>query len=237
MGFLFGCTDSETTNDSEFSPDHRILVFSKTAGWRHDSIEEGQAALKQLGEKHGVSVDISEDPDMFTSENLAKYQAVVFLSTTGEVFNDAHRMAMEQFIQSSGGFVGIHSATDTEYDWAWYNRLVGAYFDGHPPIQSAVIEVQPVSHPSINHLPSRWERTDEWYNFRNFNENVTVLMKLDSDSFDGSQHPGNHPIAWYHEFDGGRAFYTGLGHTKESFSEPMFLQHLWAGIAYAAGWD
>lgn len=134
--------------------------------------------------------------------------------------------------------MGIHSASDTEYDWPWYGRLVGAYFSNHPNnpnVRDAVINVVEAGHPATEMLPERWERTDEWYNFRELPDHVNVLLTLDTDTYEGSGHPGYHPVAWYHEYDGGRAFYTALGHTIESYSEELFLKHVWGGIRYAMG--
>ncbi len=213
-----------------------VLVFSRTAGFRHRSIDAGAAAIAELGREHGFQVTWTEDPFYFSDERLREHDAVVFLSTTLTVLDDAQKEAFKRYIRSGGGFVGIHSATDTEYDWPWYGELVGAWFDNHPPgVIDAVIEVVDAGHPSTAHLPQRWERRDEWYNFGYMNENVNVLLKLDTDSYRGSDHPGNHPVAWYHEFDGGRSFYTALGHTSESFAEELFLRHLLGGIRYAMG--
>ncbi|MCC5906549.1 MAG: ThuA domain-containing protein [Balneolaceae bacterium] len=212
-----------------------VLVFTKTAGFRHDSIESGVEAVKTLGEENGFSVTHTEDSDYFTSDNLANYAVVLFLNSTMTVFDDDQRAAFKSYIQNGGGYAGVHSATDTEYDWPWYGELAGGYFESHPRVQTAVIDVIDGDHPSTRHLPEQWEREDEWYNFQNFNENVNVLLKLDTDTFEGSEHPGDHPIAWYHEYDGGRAFYTGLGHTRESYTEPAFLEHLLGGLRYAAG--
>ena len=213
-----------------------VLVFTKTEGWRHDSIEPGVDAVVELGRANGFNVTWTEDSEYFNEENLTAYDAVLFLNTTLTVFNDTQREAFKRFIQNGGGFAGVHSATDTEYDWAWYGELVGAYFDNHPPgVHEARIFVVNHDHPSTQHLDEYWIKVDEWYNFGYMNKNVNVLLKLDTESFEGSDHPGNHPIAWYHEFDGGRAFYTGLGHTIESFSEPLFLEHLLGGIKYAIG--
>lgn len=216
----------------------RILVFSKTEGWRHDSIEAGRDAIISLGTAHGVVVEASEDARLFTDAQLTRYRAVIFLNTTGTLFNDEQRAAFKRYIQRGGGFVGIHSAADTEYDWKWYNMLVGAYFKNHPHdpnVRTAVLHIIDSEHRSTEHLPRQWERADEWYNFRDMNTNVTVLITIDTDSYEGSEHPNNHPVAWYHEFDGGRSFYTALGHTIESFSEELFLQHVWGGIEYAMG--
>jgi type 1 glutamine amidotransferase len=220
--------------------DYTLLVFTKTEGWRHDSIPDGIEAVARLGQEHGFSLTITEDHTYFTPEYLSRYDAVLFLNTTLTVFEDPQREAFKEYIRSGGGFAGVHSATDTEYDWPWYGELVGAWFDNHPNnpnVRDAVIEVVNHDHPSTRMLPDRWERADEWYNFGYMNENVNVLLKLDTDSFEGSDHPGNHPIAWYHEFDGGRSFYTALGHTRESYTEELFLEHLLGGIMYAMGWD
>ncbi len=216
----------------------RILVFSKTEGWRHDSIEPGVEALRVLGNTHGVIVDTSEDAALFTDENLARYDAVVFLNTSGIFFTDEQRAAFQRYIRSGRGFVGVHCAADTELKWQWYTGLVGAAFDNHPGnpnVRNAVLHVVDPSHPATEKIPAEWERADEWYNFRDMNEDVNVLITIDTDSYEGSDHPGYHPLAWYHEYDGGRAFYTALGHTIESYSEELFLRHVWGGIEYALG--
>ncbi len=215
----------------------KILVFCKTAGFHHNSIEQGIHAIQQLGSTHGVSVDSTVDAGKFTDAMLKQYDAVVFLSTTGDVLDDAQQEAFERYIQAGGGFVGVHAATDCEYDWPWFGKLVGAYFAGHPAPQEALLEVVNRDFPATEPLPAQWRRKDEWYKFRKRPEDVHVLINLDETSYDpGEQGMGNpHPISWYHAYDGGRAFYTGLGHTEESFSEPLFLQHLWGGITYAMG--
>jgi type 1 glutamine amidotransferase len=220
-------------------PRFRALVFSKTAGFRHDSIPDGVAAIEQLGKEHNFTVHATEAAGTFTGENLENYDVVIFLSTTGDVLDLEQQRAFETFIRNGGGYAGIHAAADTEYDWPWYGRLVGAYFKSHPKIQEATIIVEDREHRSCNHLASRWVRTDEWYNYRdNPRDNVEVLLALDESTYEGGESPGNdgdHPIAWCHEFDGGRAWYTGCGHTKESFKEPEFLKHLLGGIEWAAG--
>jgi type 1 glutamine amidotransferase len=219
-------------------PSARILIFSKTEGWRHDSIGSGREALISLGNTHGVTVETSEDAGVFTHENLARYDTVVFFNTIGTIFTDHQRQAFEEYISNGGGFVGIHSATVTENEWEWYIKLVGANFTNHPDnpnVRDAVLQVVNRSHPATKVLPERWERADEWYNFRDMNKDVNVLITIDTDSYEGSDHPGYHPIAWYHDFDGGRSFYTALGHTIESFSDELFLKHIWGGIEYAMG--
>ena len=220
----------------EYMPDFRVLVFSKTMGWRHDSIPAGIAAVKQLGETHNFGVDATENDSAFTSENLERYHAVVFLNTTLDILTDTQQDAFQVYIQQGGGFVGVHAAADTEYDWPWYGELVGGYFASHPQNQTATILVTDRQHPSTAHIPFRWEHYDEWYNYKtNLRNNVHVLMAVDERTYEGGEMGHDHPIAWAHHFDGGRAFYTGLGHTIEAYSDSLFLQHLLGGIEWAAG--
>jgi type 1 glutamine amidotransferase len=214
----------------------RIRVFTRTTEYRHDSIPDAIAALRALGAEHGFGVDQTEDPAVFADANLPSYLAVVFLLTTGDVLDPSQQAEIERFIRAGGGYVGVHSACDTEYDWPWYGRLVGAYFKHHPEIQTATVQVEDRAHPSTAGLPARWERTDEWYDFRtNPRDDVQVLLRLDEATYRGGGMGADHPIAWYHEYDGGRAWYTAGGHTAESYREPLFLQHLLGGIEYAAG--
>src|SRR5690606_21209555 len=215
-----------------------VLVFSKTGGFRHGSIPAGIAAIQPLGEENGFEVTATEDAGAFTDQNLAQYEAVVWLSTTGDVLNEEQQAAFERYIQNGGGYAGIHAASDTEYDWPWYGGLVGAYFSAHPQNQTATVKVEDHVHESTAHLPSRWERFDEWYNFRtNPRDTVHVLASLDETTYNaGSGAMGaEHPTAWCQVYDGGRSWYTGGGHTDESFADPDFLQHLLGGIQTAAG--
>lgn len=221
---------------SLYSHTFKVLIFSKTEGFRHSSIPAGIAAIEQLGADNDFIVEATEDASVFTFEQLQQYEAIIFLSTTGDVLNPNQQDAFERYIRSGGGFVGIHAASDTEYNWPWYGQLVGAYFDSHPAIQTATIEVADRIHPSTKHLPEYWERTDEWYNYtKNPRGQVHVLATLDESSYNGGNMGYDHPIAWMHEFDGGRSWYTGGGHTEESYSEPAFLEHILGGIMYASG--
>jgi cytochrome c len=216
----------------------RILVFTKTAGFRHSSIPLAVRAVRELGQQHGLAVDATEDGKAFTATNLRRYEAVVFLMTTGDVLNGTQQAAFERFIRAGGGFAGVHSAADTEYGWAWYGRLLGTRFHNHPQIQRGAIDVTSRRDPSTVGLPRRWTRTDEWYNFtRSPRRAVRVLATLDETSYspgDGAM-GADHPIAWVHAFQGGRAWFTGGGHTEESYAEPLFRKHLIGGIRYAAG--
>ncbi|MCM4080993.1 ThuA domain-containing protein [Paractinoplanes hotanensis] len=217
---------------------YSVLVFSKTAGFRHDAIPAGIAAIRQLGADNGFSVDATEDGAAFTDDNLAKYRAVIWLSTTGDVLDPGQQSAFERYIKAGGGYVGVHAASDTEYSWPWYGELVGAYFSAHPANQQATVKVEDPAHPSTDGLPERWSRFDEWYNFRsNPRGDVHVLASLDETSYTpGAGAMGSdHPTAWCQDYDGGRAWYTGGGHTQESYADPQFLAHLLGGIRSAAG--
>jgi uncharacterized protein len=213
----------------------RILVFSKTAGYRHASIIVGKPAIIALGAQYGFDVDTTEDASVFTDRNLSRYDAVVFLSTTGDILDSTEEMAFERFIEAGKGFVGVHAATDTEYDWAWYGKLVGAYFLKHPNQQQATLHVVDSTDISTRHLPTTWSRFDEWYNFKNIQPDLHVLITIDESSYTGGLNGAFHPMAWRHSYDGGRAFYTELGHTDESWSDPLFLHHVLGGIEYAIG--
>ncbi len=211
---------------SKYSGVSRILIFSKTAGYRHESIETGVAALTNLGLELGYEVEHTEDASAFSVSNLKRFKAVVFLSTTGDVLDHSQELDFQRFIQAGGGYLGIHAAADTEYDWEWYGQLVGAYFKSHPAQQNARLDVIDKSHLATNSLPSVWERWDEWYNFNFVDQDLQVLITIDESSYEGGENGENHPIAWHHNFDGGNAFYTGLGHTDESYDDPLFLKHL-----------
>lgn len=213
----------------------RLLVFSKTMGFRHDCIPVAKVAMIKLGSENGFAVDTTEDAGVFTADNLKKYKAIMFLNTTGNVLDDAQQAVMESYIRNGGGYIGIHAATDTEYEWPWYNKLVGAWFISHPKQQEATLLVVDRSHASTKHLQEKWVRKDEWYNFKDINPDTHVLIKIDEHSYEGGKNGDNHPMAWYHKFDGGRAFYTELGHTKESYADPAFIQHVLGGIQYAMG--
>ncbi len=224
------------SNCSKYDPPPRVLVFSKTSGYRHASIPDGVAALRKLCKENGIWLDSTENAADFTEQNLKKYATVIFLSTTGDVLDRDQEIAFERYIQAGGGFVGIHAATDTEYGWKWFGGLSGAYFQSHPKQQDATLKILDHNHLSTKCLPGdTWKRFDEWYNFKEINPAVNVLLTIDETSYTGGENSANHPMAWYHEYDGGRAFYTALGHTNESFREPLFLQHVLGGLIYAIG--
>lgn len=232
----FACASAAAQPDREDSA-FAVLLFSKTVEFRHASIPAGVDAIENLGRNHGFGVDATEDAGAFTDANLARYRVVVFFNTTGNVLDDAQQAAFERYVRKGRGFVGIHSATDTEYDWPWYGALVGGYFRRHPAIQPATLLVDR-SHASTAHLPVRWRRTDEWYNFRQeLSPDIRILIRIDEGSYSGGTMGANHPISWCHEYDSGRAWYTAIGHTPAAYAEPLFMEHLLGGIRWAAGVD
>ncbi|MGZ4213670.1 MAG: ThuA domain-containing protein [Actinomycetota bacterium] len=213
-----------------------ILLFTLTKGFHHSSIPAAIAAVKLLGTKNGFRVDQTDDPRAFTDAGLKPYRAVVFLLTTGDVLDDTQQAAFERYIEHGGGYAGVHSASDTEYGWAWYGRLVGAFFRAHPALQRATLHVVDAANPSTVGLPATWTRADEWYNFRtNPTDGVHVLITVDEATYKGGTMGASHPIAWCHDFDGGRAWYTAMGHAADAYKDPLFLGHLLGGIQIAAG--
>jgi type 1 glutamine amidotransferase len=224
------------TTISGIAKNRSILVFSKTAGFRHDAIPIGREAILEIGISRGWSVTFTEDASAIDSKKLKAFDAVVFLSTTGNILDKTQKSALSSFIHAGGGFVGVHAAADCEYDWPWYGQLVGAYFLTHPAQQDAVIKIDDPTHPSTKDLPNPWRRKDEWYDYRtNPRSTVHVLASLDPSSYTGSKMPDDHPIMWCHEFEGGRSWYTGMGHTQESYKDPVFLKMLAEGIEWSCG--
>jgi len=216
----------------------KILVFCKTAGFHHNSIAAGIVAIQKLGQENNFAVDTTTDSTKFNKKNLKQYDAVVFLSTTGNVLGDEEQAAFEQYIRSGKGYVGVHAATDTEYDWPWYTKLVGAQFKSHPKQQMATFDVLDSTFGATSHLPRVWKRFDELYNFKSpqwQDKDFHILITIDESSYTGGENGSFHPMSWYHSYDGGRAFYTELGHTDESYQDQLYLKHLLGGIKYAMG--
>jgi type 1 glutamine amidotransferase len=218
-------------------PKDKVLVFSKTAGYRHESIKEGLVAIQKLGLENNFEVEATEDAGKFITENLKNYKALIFLNPTGtDIFNESQKAALKRYINNGGGFVGLHAAADCSYEWEWYGKMVGAFFKSHPKIQEATLTIISKDHPATRKLPSEWKHTDEWYNFKDLNKDVEVLVKVDEKSYTGGENGDYHPISWYHNFEGGRVFYTALGHTSEDYtSDKLFLSQLLGGIEYAIG--
>lgn len=211
----------------------RLLIFSYTQKFRHKSIEPGIIALEKLAIEKGYIIEKTENVNDFTNENLQRFKALIFLNPTGNnIFSDEQKSAFQNFIRKGGGFVGIHAATDCNYEWEWYGKLVGAFFTNHPKIQEAKLNILKRSHFSTKGFPKVWQHTDEWYNFKDFNKDVKVLISVDENSYDGGKMKDFHPISWYHKYDGGKAFYTALGHTTECYTDNLFLKHIAGGIEY-----
>lgn len=215
-----------------------VLLFTKTNGFRHDIIETGTEVIRQLGEEGGFNVTATEDASVFTDEGLANYKAIIFFNTSNDVLNEQQKVAFQKFIRGGGGFVGIHQGITTHQNWDWFLDMVGGglKFGGHPEIQPGTLIVEDHNHPSTSHLPEEWTVTDEFYDFTVNPRSVTnVLMSLDESTYEGGGMGEDHPYAWYHMFEGGRVWCTGLGHTEEVVRSEDYHKHLIGGIRWAAG--
>ncbi|MCL7762493.1 ThuA domain-containing protein [Polaribacter sp. Z014] len=234
FSLIISCKVKKQYNTFSKKTENTILIFSKTNGYRHKSITEGITAIKKLGQENGWKTDTTEDSLQFNYQNLKKYKTLVFLNTTGNVLNNQQEKDFEKYINEGGGFVGIHAATDTEYDWPFYEQMIGAQFKSHPKQQKATLKVNKESnHAAIAHYNDTFEVFDEWYNFKKpAAKHVNVLLELDETSYSGKRMGTKHAISWYHHFQGGRIFYTGMGHTKEAYTNTDFLQHLKEGILW-----
>jgi type 1 glutamine amidotransferase len=226
----------EAENKDKEEDKKAVLVFYKTAGFWHKSIPTGRAFLTDLGEDHDFEVSTTKDAHDFNDENLANFDLVTFLNTTGDVLNEKEQKSFRKYVENGGNFFGIHAAADTEYEWPWFGELVGGYFDGHPEVQQANVKVNMPEHQTLAHLPEVWTRTDEWYNYKNLNPEMQVLLYLDEKSYEGGTNGEEHPIAWFRETGhAGVSIYTGLGHTIESYIEPLFQEHILQSILFALG--
>lgn len=213
-----------------------VLIFSKTQGYRHESILAGVAAVSRLVRAQGLPVEATEDASRFCPEVLGQVRAVVWLSTMGPVLSADERRAFQQFVRRGGAYVGVHAASACEEDWDWYAELVGARFTQHPDFQPARLIVEDRAHPATRHLGATWLRSDEWYDFdRNPRGRVRVLLSVEEASYRGGGMGSDHPLAWCHELEGGRSFYTALGHASADYDDPAFLAHLDGGLAWALG--
>lgn len=222
-----------------------VLVFSKTAGWHHESVNAGVTAIQDLGKLHDFNVFWTEDAGrVMNATELAKYKVVIFLLTTGDILDDAQQAAFEGYVKAGGGFVGVHSASDTEYTWPWYTKMVGHMFENHPEVQSAVLQVEDRNFPGMDRFAKRTLATEEWYQFGPALSNkLHYLLTVDESTYAPAPRlagkPANgmgkfHPISWYQEYDNGRAFYTALGHLPATYRDTTFLHHLYGGIYWAA---
>jgi hypothetical protein len=227
-----------------FAQQFNVLLFTKTDGFHHESIHEGVEAVRWLASRNNFRVDWHENASIFNDKGLEKYKVVIFLNTTGNILNEEQQAAFEKFIKGGKGFVGIHSASDTEYDWPWYTKMVGMMFKIHPQQQTAYLKVEDNKFPGMERFPAKLLWTDEWYQFgepksTDLHYLVSVDEKTYSPEVKWGENEGKgmgdfHPISWYHDYDGGRAFYTALGHIGLTFSDQTFLEHIYGGIYWAA---
>jgi len=222
----------------------KALLVTTTRGWHHESVHAGVLAIQQLGVRNSFDVVLMEDPGSITDKNLEQFKVIIFLNTTGDIFDSTQQKVMERYIQSGKGFVGIHSASDTEYDWPWYNKLVGRMFHIHPAIQTAKVKILDPNFPGLQGFTNDRLWTDEWYEFGpEKTPDLQYVLSIDETSYNPKVEWGPkkgigmgklHPVAWYHNYDGGRSFYTALGHLPSVYGDAAFLNHLYAGILWAA---
>ena len=214
-----------------------LLVLTITEGFVHtEAIAIGKITLTELGDQNHYNILHASKGAAVSTDIFSKVDAVVFLCTTLDIFDDIQQQAFEAFIKNGGGYVGIHSAADTEYDWPWYGKLVGGYFISHPAgTPNAQIETVDTDNSITNHLPKNWTIEDEWYNYNFTNDQIQVLLYLDENSYTGGTNGNYHPITWYHAYDGGKAFYTGLGHWEKTYGDARFITLLKKGIQYVLG--
>lgn len=222
----------------------KVLVYTKNGeGFIHDNIANSVQAIQAIGKAQGFAVDVSDNPKDFTDANLKQYDALIFSNTNNDVFeNDQQRIALMRYVQAGGGFVGIHSASGTERKWPWFKQLLGGTFDWHEPGQPFTVHIIDEQHPSVKHLPSSWKRIkDECYYLKEMEVNLHVIAVNDLTTIDElrERRPttfGNKfPSVWCHEFDGGRSWYTSLGHQKEDYLQKDLRQHILGGIQWVIG--
>lgn len=233
-----------TTSLAQEKKQFNALLVTKTAGWHHESINEGVTAIKELATRNFFNVQWHQEGSTVTDKYLENFQVIIFLNTTGDIFKEDEQKAIEKFIKAGKGFVGIHSASDTEYGWEWYTKLVGRMFKIHPAIQTAKLRLTENKFSGLDQFTDGQFWTDEWYEFSpETTTDLKYILAVDESSYNAKVQWGEkkgegmgsfHPVAWYHDYDGGRSFYTALGHMPAVYSEPAFLNHIYAGIYWAA---
>ena len=233
-----------TTSVAQEKKQFNALLVTKTAGWHHESINEGVTAIKELATRNFFNVQWHQEGATVTDKYLENFQVIIFLNTTGDIFKADEQKAIEKFIKAGKGFVGIHSASDTEYGWEWYTKLVGRMFKIHPAIQTAKLRLTENKFSGLDQFTDGQFWTDEWYEFSpETTTDLKYILAVDETSYNAKVQWGEkkgegmgsfHPVAWYHDYDGGRSFYTALGHMPAVYSEPAFLNHIYAGIYWAA---
>lgn len=205
---------------------HQVLVITETQGYRHESIEAGLEMFTSHAEEWKIAVTHAENTGAILTNNVYDYSVIVLLNSTGDIFEENEKLALQNYVKQGGAIMGIHAAADAEYNWPWYGEMLGGWFDGHPEIQTADCKVIDVNHPIVAGLPATWPREDEWYNFKKLSPQNQVLIRVDESTYTGGTHGENHPIAWCRFYDGGRVFYTGMGHTLATYKDPLFVKHI-----------
>jgi type 1 glutamine amidotransferase len=234
---------------SAAAAEQRILVYTRNytpdgKGYVHDNIASSVEAIKKMGAEKGFAIDVSDDPAVFTESNLKQYAAIVFSNSNNQAFSsDAQRDAFKHYIESGGGFVGLHSASGSERDWPYFWSVLGGKFAAHPKMQAFTVQVADPGFPAVKQLPTQFQWTDECYFIDHLNSDIhpvlvtdrTKLDALDKMKIDVSSFPNPLPLAWYHQFDGGREFYLALGHNKEDYANPTLYGIIENGILWAMG--
>lgn len=223
----------------------KALLIVDAAGFQHESTFDAVPALQKLAARHDFQLDLKQRARRLTEEKLQEYEVVIMVNTTGDIFNDTEQAAIEKFIQSGKGWVGVHAASDTEYDWKWYTDMVGHMFKIHPKVQTAMVDVHDTSFPGLTSWPERRIWTDEFYEYFEGDKKpgFNYLITIDESTYDvnakwgdnvAKGHGDFHPMSWYRNYDGGRSWYTNFGHVPAVFSDVAFLEHLYGGIFWAA---
>ncbi len=214
-----------------------ILIYSGTTGYRHESIPAGIEAVAALAKQRGLSVVASEDPAIFSPASLKRFRAIVLLSCTtdpkkpeSEWLVGDRRTALQQFVQDGGGILAIHAAADSHYFWPWYGKMIGGHFQRHPAgTPSGTVRSVAHGNPLLSGVPPTKTRSDEWYYFDDYDPTSQLLVVLDPASI-GEQDVNPNPMAWARHVGRGRVFYTAMGHTTESYSDPYFLRLIANGL-------
>ena len=217
-----------------------ILIFSKTLGYRHMSIPSAISSISALAAQTKLfTVDTSEDATIFASSSLSHYSVIVLLQSIGDIFDQPQLNALKSFVRAGGGIVGIHGAAAGMPNSEWYGKLIGAHFDMHPPaeIGTLIVENSNRNHWILNGAGSREGWKDEWYNFHTHpreNVNLKILLRGDTKSFQGGKMGEDHPLVWCQEFEGGRSFFTALGHFDGAYQDDWYMNQIFGGILWAA---
>lgn len=241
---LFALTTCLAQSDPVNWKKVKVLVYTKNGkGYVHDNIPNAVRSIQRMGQENGFRVDTSARPEVFTEANLRQYSALIFTSTNNDVFdNDGQRLAFRRYIESGGGFVGIHSVVGTERNWTWFKRMMGGTFLWHPKHQLFRLRVLATQHPSMKGVPTVWERADECYFLKELSPGPTVVLASELGSLNPAEaekikasagtYTNLYPSAWYYDYDGGHTWCTMLGHAKTDYDEPMFVNHIFQGIRY-----